>query len=80
MYTLTYIYTSLYQIKESMLLSNFLLLFPLKKHINLDLREFEFDCELNILRKPYLLYVSSTCMQNFINIDQRRLWEISTFI
>ena len=24
--------------------------------------------------------MSSTCIQNFLNIDQRKLWEIPTFI
>ena len=39
--------------------------------------DFDFDLKLTFLKKPYIY---STIMQNFIDIDQQKLWEIPTSI
>ena len=79
MFTLTCVYTSIYQIKQSVLLSYvFIGFFSLKNthecggHVTLTL-----TLSFNFVRNPYI-YVSSNCIQNFMNIDQRKLWEIDT--
>ena len=66
--------------KQSVLLSYVFSVFSLTNTTQMQRsRDLDFDLELYFLRNPYK-YVSSACMQNFINIHQRKLWVIPTFI
>ena len=67
----------MYQIKQSVLLSYVLMVLFFLSFLRMQSpRDLDFDLKLTFLKKPHIYY---SCMQNYINMDQQKLWEIPTF-
>ena len=68
-----YIYTSIHKIKQFVLLNYVFITFSFKTNTYiLRSRDLDFDLELQFWKNPYI-YISSTCIPNFIKIDPRKL-------
>ena len=67
MYTLTYVYAFLDQIKQSVVLSYVFIVFSLKKkHTGMfRSRDLDFELELYFFEESHT-YLSSTCIPNFL--------------